>query len=251
MPLDTPVTAQTSASTNSSSMNAEDNPEDDPDWPFAVITNNDPNFKFKYPEASPTPPGEDDIVWNKVYTAADSRMYNKNGKDAKNSRKFRISGETRSLAISMLKDNKMKYKQKKAAEASGATSKPKPAPKPTAPKATSSQKASILSEPTIGGDAVPMSISEKIKSEGRNRKAASVAPSATASSCRGTPPLVQKSDSPAPSIKMEKGPTRKKGTAALVKKHSTKKQKLDSAFPSPCIIHLANQKKVTATQALH
>jgi COMPASS component SPP1 len=65
-------------------------------------------FKYKYPEAAPTPPSEEDEIWNKLYTAADSRMYNKHGKSANESRKYRQSGETYQLALQMLREKKDK-----------------------------------------------------------------------------------------------------------------------------------------------
>ena len=65
-------------------------------------------YKYKYPQAYPTPDGEDDEVWNKLYTAADSRLYNKHGKNANESKKYRMSGETRILALQMLQEKKDK-----------------------------------------------------------------------------------------------------------------------------------------------
>lgn len=66
------------------------------------------HYKYKYPQAYPTPSGEDDETWNKLYTAADSRMYNKHGKTAVESKKKRISGETYQLALKMLQERKDK-----------------------------------------------------------------------------------------------------------------------------------------------
>jgi COMPASS component SPP1 len=65
-------------------------------------------YKYKYPEAYPTPDGEDDEVWNKLFTAADSRLYNKHGKNANESKKYRASGATRELALKMLQEKKEK-----------------------------------------------------------------------------------------------------------------------------------------------
>jgi COMPASS component SPP1 len=65
-------------------------------------------YKYKYPEAYPTPPGEEDEVWNKLFTAADSRLYNKHGKSAIESKKYRASGATYQLALQMLQEKKDK-----------------------------------------------------------------------------------------------------------------------------------------------
>jgi COMPASS component SPP1 len=186
-----------------------------PSEPTAPISNNKPGFKYKYPEAAPTPPGEDDAEWNKVYTAADSRFYNRNGKSADKSRKFRQSGETYQLAIVMMAEKKEKMKT------SGVNPKVAPA-KPKAPKKTSAVVKTEASNSSRDGtpwvDRVPMSISEQIKSEGRARKAPSAAPS----SKQSTPVPVSltgvKTGSPPP--KVDKPPPKKKGTAAPVKKPS-------------------------------
>lgn len=90
--------------------------------PFAVISNNKAGFKYKYPEAAPTPDGEDDIVWNNVYSAANTRMYRKHH-NARKSRKCRESGETRTLAIEILKERHATALA--AAKASGVRSTPK------------------------------------------------------------------------------------------------------------------------------
>ena len=74
-----------------------------------------PRYKYKYPEAYPTPPGEDDERWNKIFTAADSRLYNRHGKSAVESKKYRTSGETYRLALQMLKEKN----DKEAAIAAG------------------------------------------------------------------------------------------------------------------------------------
>lgn len=69
---------------------------------------NKSGYKYKYPEAAPTPEGEDDDEWNKVYTAADSRFYNKHGKSSQASKKYRQSRETYELAVTMIADKKQK-----------------------------------------------------------------------------------------------------------------------------------------------
>ncbi|KAE9380042.1 hypothetical protein N431DRAFT_448859 [Stipitochalara longipes BDJ] len=223
--------------------------------PFAVITNNKPGFKYKYPQAAPTPDGEDDIVWNKVYTAADSRMYNKHHKNANESRKYRESGETRVLALKMHAENKEKYAQAvAAAKASGVPlsairSTPKISTPTMAPKKKEIKKEASSSsrDGTPGGDGIPMSISEKIKSEGRARKgppnppsnqgtpAPSTAPKQGTPSAvgkQGTPSSGPRVNSPAPekagSVPPPKAPKpTKKGTATTVKKQHAKKAKAD------------------------
>ncbi|PBP20717.1 PHD transcription factor [Diplocarpon rosae] len=209
----------------------------DPEDPFFVHSNNSPTFKYKYPQAKPTPEGEDDAVWNRIYTAADSRMYNKHHKSANESRKYRESGETRTLSLRMLVENKAKHARAVAAAlAGGQTYLPKAAPKPkntTAKyeyvgikKETPEEPYDLASGGISGG--VPMSISEKIKSEGRKRKAPSDAPT----SQQGTPapPTAQKHSSPAPKLgspapsKTDKPTLKKKGTAASVRKFGPSKK---------------------------
>lgn len=216
----------------------------DPEDIFFVHSCNSPTFKYKYPQAAPTPDGEDDRLWNKIYTAADSRMYNKHHKSANESRKYRESGETRTLALRMLVENKEKHAN---AIAKGgpyfAVPKP-PKPKPGLERAGSvgiKREDSVdFHEITPGG--MPMSISEKIKSEGRKRKALSDTPS----SQHGTPApsIIQKLSSPAPRLgspapgKMDKPPSKKKGTAAPVKKPGPKKQKPEGRHASTPYHHM-------------
>lgn len=224
--------------------------------PFAVISNNKLGFKYKYPQAAPTPPGEDDVVWNKVYTAADSRMYNKHHKSANESRKYRESGETRNLAIEMLANNKAKHVAAVAvAKASGVPlssvrSTPKASTSTMASKKKEIKKEASTSsrDGTPGGDVIPMSISEKIKSEGRARKAPPAPPSSSqgtpapsSAPKQGTPSATVKQGTPSSGLQMnspapEKASTvlppkapkpAKKGTATTVKKQHAKKSKSD------------------------
>jgi COMPASS component SPP1 len=230
------------------------------DDPFAVITNNKPGFRYKYPQAAPTPPNEDDVVWNKVYTAADSRMYNKHHKNANESRRYRESGETRILALRMLAENKQKHSLAVAtAAASGLPL--SSTPKASTPSMAKKKDPTVKKEPssssrdgTPGGDAIPMSISEKIKSEGRARKAPPAAPSSnqgtpapstapkqgtpSASTKQSTPSSGPKLNSPAPDKASSAPPPKmpkpaKKGTATTVKKQHAKKQKSDGT-PNYC-----------------
>ncbi|POS88382.1 hypothetical protein EPUL_000126 [Erysiphe pulchra] len=158
--------------------------------PFAVITNNAPDFKFKYPEAKPTPPDEDDAVWNRTFNAADSRLYNKNGKNAAISKKFRSSGETYALALQVLAENKRKYfagiaqnKSSLRSSESPLLSNTNPVPQNSkSPRPSSLASTSKGPVPSSSADLAPhlqmtqMSISEKVKAEGgRNRKASSIA----------------------------------------------------------------------------
>lgn len=201
----------------------------------AIISNNAPNFKFKYPEARPTPPGEDDTEWNKIFTAADSRIYNRNKKSANESKKFRGTGATYELALQMLAEKKAKAAAAAAEEAAGSST--TPAPKTSTPKPKLTKKtpapATVKKEPssssrdvTPGGDKMPMSISEQIKSEGRARKALSAAPSSN----HGTPApsSAPKMSSPVPlPPKIEKPTPKKKGTAAPFKKQQAKKPRTE------------------------
>lgn len=201
-------------------------------------SNNSPSFKYKYPQAKPTPDGEDDAAWNKIYTAADSRMYNKHHKSANESRKYRESGETRTLAIRMLAENKEKHARAVAAALAGG--------QPYVPKAPSKPRSTSVKTEAVGvkkevseeswdlaPGAIPMSISEKIKSEGRKRKV----PSDTPSSQQGTPAPsgsqhhsspAPRLDSPAPA-KVEK-PVLKKKAAPTKRTGPPKKPLTDGRF---------------------
>lgn len=230
--------------------------------PFRVISNNKEGFKYKYPQAKPTPPGEDDVVWNKIYTAADSRKYNHHHKSANESRKYRESGETRILALEMLAQKRKEHDAAvAAAKASGVPlstvrSTPKASTSTMAPKKKEIKKEASSSsrDGTPGGDTIPMSISEKIKSEGRARKAPPAPPSSnqgtpapssapkqgtpSASAKQGTPSGGAKMNSPAPekasSVPPPKAPKpAKKGTATTVKKQHAKKTKSDGTSSQP------------------
>ena len=109
----------------------------------AQISNNAPGFRYKYPTAKPTPPGVDDTEWNKLYTAADSRFYNKHGKDANESKKYRNSGETYQLALKMLEE-----KREKAAKAASGPASKKPK---TSVKKTSEIVPSVCILPCVSG----------------------------------------------------------------------------------------------------
>lgn len=187
-----------------------------PPEPTAPVSNNRPGFKYKYPEAAPTPPGEDDAEWNKVYTAADSRFYNRNGKSAEKSRKFRQTGETRELAIVMMAEKKEKLKAGLISAVTGKSipSKSKVAKKPTT--VVKKEPSTSSRDVTPGGMGIPLSISEQIKANGRAQKQPSAAPS----SKQGTPaPGSSKMGSPPPPApKLDRPPTKKKGTASVIKK---------------------------------
>lgn len=214
----------------------------DPDHPFFVHSNNASNFKFKYPEAKPTPPGEDDVVWNRTYTAADSRMYNKNGKDHNNSRKIRASGDTYTLSLQIHWENKQKFAKKYANPldpgsflAAKAASKPKATSTKTN-KSTTMESDAHQEDSMDGIDLTSMSISEKIKSKEGKRKASSSAALAMQSSpgpssadlfAAGPSTTPQAMSNPTANTesttppKVDKPKSKKKGTAK--KKKKTKK----------------------------
>lgn len=75
-------------------------------------------FKYKYPEAYPTPPGWDDETWNKAYTAADSRIYNHAKKNHQVSKQKRGEGVTRIEALQWEAD-RGKREAKKASRKPG------------------------------------------------------------------------------------------------------------------------------------
>lgn len=202
-------------------------------------SNNLAGFKYKYPDASPTPAGEDDYKWNQTYTAADSRMYNHHGKDSRNSKKFRESKETYALCEKIHLENKRKYAIKHPDNplVAGPALTPKAPPKPKAPSVNSNSNShqNKDTESTMDDDNTTsmgsMSISEKVKGKSRNRKPSSL----VASSLQGSPgpsaspPVASpamKMGSPAPT-KIEKTAAKKKGTAAPVKKPAQKKGKPD------------------------
>ena len=64
--------------------------------------NSERKTRFKYPEAFPAPPGVVDTAWNKIYTAANARMYYKAGNSVAIAKTHRTSGETYQLALTML-----------------------------------------------------------------------------------------------------------------------------------------------------
>jgi len=68
---------------------------------------------FKYPEAFPTPPAVNDTAWNKIYTAANARMYYNSGKSVAIAKANRTSGETYQLALSMLAKKQAKIPDQK------------------------------------------------------------------------------------------------------------------------------------------
>lgn len=95
------------------------------------------------------------------------------------------------------------------------------------------EQSSISRDATPGGDMMTMGIAEKIKSEGRTRKAPSVAPS----SDRGTPaptPISKASSPGLPRPPKAAKPPKKKGTAAPVKKSTQKKSKVEGMLRSLC-----------------
>ena len=191
-------------------------------------------------------------------------MYNKHHKSANESRKYRDSGETRTLALRMLGENKEKhYKAVAAALAGGHAYMPKAAQKAKSP-AVKPEPIGIKKERSeefsdLVPGAVPMSISEKIKAEGRKRKAP---PTDTPSSQQGTPApsTAQKLSSPAPKsgspapTKMDKPPVpKKKGTAAPVKKPAPKRPRSEG-LPAQCPqvvqpINSSQQRKIVLRQA--
>ncbi|ESZ94798.1 hypothetical protein SBOR_4817 [Sclerotinia borealis F-4128] len=188
-----------------------------PTAPKSKISNNAPGYRYKYPEAAPTPPGVDDDRWNKIYVAADSRFYNRAKKNAAESRKIRLTGETYQLALRILKERDEKEAEAVADLAAGIAPPPKRTPKPKAPPKMPKAPSTSSRDGTPGfNDRISLSISEQIKSEGRARKALPY-------SSHGSPgPSAAKYSSPAPSqIKSERaerpGP-KKKGTAATIKK---------------------------------
>ncbi|RAL66020.1 hypothetical protein DID88_005681 [Monilinia fructigena] len=181
------------------------------------ISNNAPGYRYKYPEAAPTPPGVDDERWNKIYVAADSRFYNRAKKNASESRKIRLTGETYKLALRILEERNAKEAEAAADLAAGIAPPSKKAPKPKAPPKMPKAPSTSSRDGTPSlNDRIPLSISEQIKSEGRSRKG-------LPSSSQGSPgPSAHKHNSPAPSQikseKVDKSVPKKKGIAAFIKK---------------------------------
>jgi len=131
-------------------------------------------------------------------------MYNKHGKDANSSRKYRASGETRTLALIMMKEKR----EKEAAGIPPRGSKPKVAHIPAPREFPLSSR-----DGTPSSDVMTMSISEKIKAEGRARKT-----STGPASIGGTPQ---------PSATKE---FVKKGIAKSTTKPAQKRRKLERGF---------------------
>lgn len=184
----------------------------------------DTNFKYKYPQARPAPEGIDPIDWNKIYNAADSRIYNKANKSATASKARREAGETRKLALEILTEKHAKLASTPGSNIAGSSnslSSHSPA-LPMMPKASAAKKPQPSKEgPLSSREATPatMDMAERIKTEGRPRKAASTVPSD-----HDTPapsPVPKLGSTGAPSKAHKTGP--KKGTAAPTKKQQDKK----------------------------
>ncbi|QSZ36581.1 hypothetical protein DSL72_006461 [Monilinia vaccinii-corymbosi] len=195
---------------------ASEPPKPNPTASKPKISNNAPGYRYKYPEAAPTPPGVDDERWNKIYVAADSRFYNRAKKNATESRKIRLTGETYKLALRILEERNAKEAEAAADLAAGIAPPSKKTPKPKAPKIPKAPSISSRDGTPGFNDRIPLSISEQIKSEGRARKG-------LPSTSQGSPgPSSHKHNSPAPSQikseKAEKSIPKKKGTAAPIKK---------------------------------
>lgn len=153
--------------------------------------------------------------------AADSRFYNRAKKNAAESRKIRLTGETYKLALTILKERDEKEAEAVADLAAGIAPPPKRTPKPKIPQRMPKARSASSRDGTPSfNDKIPLSISEQIKSEGRARKA-------LPSSSQGSPgPSAHKRNSPAPSqIKSEKTekpvPKKKVTTAAPRQKSPT------------------------------
>jgi len=73
--------------------------------------------RYKYPEAFPTPQGVNDTDWNKIYTAANGRMYYKAGNSVAIAKTYRTSGETYQLALTMLAEKQAKLRRQKESSA--------------------------------------------------------------------------------------------------------------------------------------
>lgn len=182
----------------------------------------DANFKYKYPQARPAPPGVDPVTWNKIYNAADSRIYNKANKSAVASKAKRETGETRQLALQVLEEKTATSTMTNTSASPDSLAPSLPAI-PMMPKASAAKKPqpSKETQPGSSREATPaaMDMAERIKTEGRPRKVIS-----------GT---LSEYDSPAPSpipkignpTTQPKGhkPGPKKGTAAPTKKQQDKK----------------------------
>ncbi len=214
------------------------------DSPFYVRSTNHAEFKYKYPEAEPTPEGEDDVLWNRIYVAADSRRYNHFNKNFAESKKYRLSGETRTLALTMLRDNKSKYAEAVRFAVENGQPIPTQIPrgnplKMVAALAASAANAENLSmnkkekprtsesgHAAVGEDFSALSISEKIKAEGRARK------QSTPVAAHGMPLSSQKlgnpqskNGSPAPQAKVDSIVPKKRPSGPPGKNVSSKKHK--------------------------
>lgn len=193
--------------------------------PPVVISNNDPKFKYKYPQARPTPEGVDDSEWNKLFTAADSRFYNKANKNAVTSKAKRESGETYGLALQMLQEKREKAARKANNNGIGSSNSLASSLSTAAPKTkiSSTKKPQPSKEVLTSGsrEATPatMDMAERIKTEARPRKAASDAPSERDSPAPSPAPKTVSSAAP---LKPQKTGS-KKGTATSTKKQQAKK----------------------------
>ena len=192
--------------------------------PPVVISNNDPKFKYKYPQARPTPEGVDDSEWNKLFTAADSRFYNKANKNAVTSKAKRESGETYELALQMLQEKREKAARKANNNVIGSSnslaSSLSTAPKTKISNAKKPQPSKeVLTSGSREATPATMDMAERIKTEARPRKAASDAPSEHNSPAPSPAPKIVSSAAP---LKPQKTGS-KKGTATSTKKQQAKK----------------------------
>lgn len=248
VPVEDSIEAQTEELTEAPALSEAPTAASEPDKPKPTpskskISNNAPGYRYKYPEAAPTPPGVDDDRWNKIYVAADSRFYNRAKKNASESRKIRQTGETYQLALKILKERDEKEAEAAADLAAGIVPPPKKVPKPRPPPRMPKAPSTGSRDGTPGfTDMIPLSISEKIKSEGRSRKAL---PSSSQGS--GSPgPSSHKYSSPAPSqIKSEKAGKSlpKKKSSAVTSKQARPK----GAKPEGNVAYHFDDKYVTLT----
>lgn len=213
------------------------------------MSNNEPDFKYKYPQARPTPPDVSDIDWNKIFNAADSRFYNKAHKSAIASKAKRESGETYTLALQMLQEKRDKASSTGNNSTIGGLNPPTSTHPSATIKASSTKKPQPLKGPTGSSrEATPMGLStmdmaERIKTEGRPRKAASTALSTAPSEYdTSAPSLAPKAEPSKPK------PARKKGTAAPTKKQQLNKSLTKSKINGMAIAPLRGYCSITANR---
>lgn len=90
--------------------------------PLRPLSNNHPGYHYKHFEARPSPPGVDDIEWDRIYVCANSRIYTRCANNIASTKKARQSGETYQVALEVLEERRAAFPDNKLlGQSNGAT----------------------------------------------------------------------------------------------------------------------------------